>query len=168
MTHYLVWFALGLGLLSVLLGFFTQMVTRRRIHKLEERYAHFFAEAPVDSLESWLQKTYEDVQLLSRQVGENKKLLADLSNLSKDAITRVGVVRFNAFEQHGPDLSFSVALLNENGSGMVLTSIFGDHESRVYAKSIKNGTSTYPLSVEEKNVLSIALGTDIESSLRKQ
>ena len=67
------------------------------------------------------------------------------------------MVRFRAFEDIGSDLSFAFALLNQEGSGVVLSSIFNREDSRVYAKPINQGQSTYPLTEEEKQVINKAL-----------
>ena len=71
-----------------------------------------------------------------------------------DCVQKVGVVRFNAFDDTGSDLSYSVALLDERKDGVVFSSIFGRDENRCYAKPVKNGKSDYPLSKEELEALS--------------
>ena len=67
------------------------------------------------------------------------------------------LVRYNAFEKTGSDLSFSLALLNDKSEGFVLTSIFGREDSRVYAKPISNGKSAYTLSDEELEAIKVAM-----------
>ena len=68
----------------------------------------------------------------------------------------VGLVRYNAFRETGSDLSFSLALLDRNFDGMVLTSLFGREESRCYGKPVKGGQSTHLLSEEEMQALNEA------------
>ena len=65
----------------------------------------------------------------------------------------MGVVRFNAFSNTGSDLSFAVALLDDHDNGVVFCSLFGRSESRVYAKPISKGESSYLLTAEEKEAL---------------
>ena len=67
------------------------------------------------------------------------------------------VVRFRAFEDMGGDLSYAVALLDANNDGVIFSSIFAREDSRSYIKPIKNGSSDYPLSDEEKDVLKEAM-----------
>ena len=62
-------------------------------------------------------------------------------------------MRYNAFDNIGSDLSYSLALVDENKDGVVLTSIYGREENRCYAKPINAGKSTYTLSKEEEKVL---------------
>ena len=72
-------------------------------------------------------------------------------------IRRVALLRYDAFEDVGGRLSFSCALLDEYGSGVVLTSINGRQETRVYAKPIAAGRSSYNLSQEEAEAIREAL-----------
>jgi hypothetical protein len=77
---------------------------------------------------------------------------ADLS----DALRHVAVVRYDAFGDMGGRLSFSAALLDDAGDGLVLTSINGRTETRSYAKGVKAGESDHSLSPEEQQAISYA------------
>ena len=68
----------------------------------------------------------------------------------------MGIVRFSAFENQGSDLSFSLALIDDRENGVVLTSLFGRDDSRIYAKPVENGDSVYTLSDEEKKAIAVA------------
>lgn len=72
-------------------------------------------------------------------------------------VRRVALLRYDAFEDVGGRLSFSCALLDEQGTGIVLTSINGRQDTRVYAKPVTAGTSPYNLSVEEEEAIRHAL-----------
>jgi hypothetical protein len=102
-----------------------------------------------------------------------KELLLQFNNLKKDfeklskefsdlklknsfAIQKVGLVRFNPFKETGGNQSFSLALLDENDSGVIITSLYSRGESRFYGKTIVNGQSEYILSQEEKEALDLA------------
>ena len=83
----------------------------------------------------------------------------DLAALRHDigqALRHVAVVRYDAFGDMGGRLSFSAAVLDANGDGLVLTSIHGRSESRTYAKSIENGRSSIELTPEEKQAVAAA------------
>ncbi|AIS53585.1 hypothetical protein TKV_c24680 [Thermoanaerobacter kivui] len=80
------------------------------------------------------------------------KLHIDLNGLDREvktAIKKVGIVRYNAFSDVGSDLSFSIALLDSNDNGIVLSGIYGRNETATFAKPIERGQSKYPLSAEE-------------------
>ena len=72
-------------------------------------------------------------------------------------VRNVGLLRYDAFEDVGGRLSFSCALLDDHGTGVVLTSINGRQETRVYAKPVTAGTSSYNLSTEEQEAIRQAL-----------
>ena len=69
------------------------------------------------------------------------------------ALRHVAVVRFDAFNDMGGRLSFSAALLDDAGDGVVLTSINGRSETRTYAKSVVGGGSDHALSPEEQEAI---------------
>ncbi|MGN7470079.1 DUF4446 family protein [Brevibacillus sp. SAFN-007a] len=106
----------------------------------------------------------EGLHRLLDQVDEVKKLQNDqqftLNRLSQRIAAQCGkvaVIRYNAFGDVGSDLSFSLAMLDDAQNGVVITSIFGREESRVYAKPIEAGTSTYHLSEEEQAAIKKAM-----------
>lgn len=86
-----------------------------------------------------------------------------LENRISFCIQKVGIVRYNAFNDVGSDLSYSIALLDDNNNGIVLTGIHGRTETVSYAKPILNGKSNYNLSVEELQALERAKPNDLEN-----
>lgn len=82
--------------------------------------------------------------------------LAGIEEKLQLTVSGLGLVRYNAFRETGSDLSFSLALLDRNLDGMVLTSLFGREESRCYGKPIKRGQSAHLLSEEEIQALNEA------------
>ncbi len=87
-----------------------------------------------------LEKKFEN---LSKELKELKK--KNILNFQK-----LGIVRFNPFKEVGGDQSFSIALLDGNDSGVVITSLYTREGNRVFSKPIKEGRSEYLLSEEEK------------------
>jgi hypothetical protein len=73
------------------------------------------------------------------------------------SISKVGVVRYDAFDDMGGALSFSAALLDQSGDGVVVSAINGRTETRCYAKSISGGTSDHSLSTEETAAVEAAM-----------
>jgi hypothetical protein len=89
-----------------------------------------------------------------RQLAEEQQRHAELLLSS---VQRVGLVRYDAFEDMGGHLSFSAALLDERGNGLVITSINGRQDTRCYAKPVRGGASAHNLSVEEQEAIGQAL-----------
>jgi len=73
------------------------------------------------------------------------------------SVRRVALLRYDAFEDVGGRLSFSCAMLDEHGTGVVITSINGRQETRVYAKPVTARTSNYHLSAEEEEAIRQAM-----------
>ena len=80
--------------------------------------------------------------------------------LPQTAIQKVGVVRFNPYHDTGGEYSFTVALLDENGSGLLLTGLYHRDQSRVYAKEVRAWTSDQELMDEERAAIEQARGGD--------
>lgn len=110
-----------------------------------------------DNLEQMLEKVFNRMDALEASRQEVERLTEAMHREVRGQKGKLGILRFAAFENEGSDLSFSVALVDDNQNGMVMTSIYGRHESRVYAKPIENGTSSYALSEEEKQALALAV-----------
>lgn len=72
---------------------------------------------------------------------------------SRSFVQKIGIVRFNPFKELGGDHSFSLAILNGEDSGVIITSLHTRDRTRVYMKDIKKGKSTFELSSEEKKAL---------------
>jgi hypothetical protein len=75
-----------------------------------------------------------------------------------DALRHLAVVRYDAFGDMGGHLSWSLALLDDSGNGMALTSIHGRSDSRTYAKNIREWTCDQQLSPEESEAVAFARG----------
>lgn len=84
------------------------------------------------------------------------KNLEALSAQLSFAVQHVGIVRFNPFEDGGGNFSFCMALLDEHNTGVVLTSMHGRQQHRIYAKRITKGASDNPLTEEEQQAITNA------------
>ncbi len=95
--------------------------------------------------------------------GKVKEISDGLENLKKESkfsVQKVGIMRYNPFSGVGSNQSFSIALLDGNNDGIVITSLYAQDGNRVYGKPVKNGQSEYSLSGEEKKAISKALTVD--------
>ena len=101
-------------------------------------------------------KSLDDIERLAARQEQLAATGLEHRAMLSEAIRHVGVVRYDAFPEVGGRLSFSAALLNEGGDGVIITSISGRSDSRVYAKPIVDRQSTYPLSGEEEQAMTEA------------
>lgn len=109
-----------------------------------------------ENLESALVDAQHAAALAQQKAQDLEQRVHALEQELPYAISQIGIVRFNPFDDTGADLSFAVALLNQKTNGVVLTGLWGRDEVRVYAKQIANGESTYTLSQEERQALELA------------
>ena len=91
----------------------------------------------------------DGVDALPEDVHGLRQEVAALRAEATDALRHLAVVRYDAFGDMGGHLSWSLALLDDGGDGVVLTSIHGRSEARSYAKGISGWTCEQPLSPEE-------------------
>lgn len=82
-----------------------------------------------------------------------KKEIANIRELDRYHVQKIGVVRFNPFKETGGDHSFSIAFLDETDTGVVFTGIHTRERTRIYTKAIKCGKGEFELSEEEKKAL---------------
>lgn len=80
---------------------------------------------------------------------EHQKLHAQVQN----CLQNIKIVRYDAFDAMGGEMSYSLLLTDANNKGIIMTSIYGREESRCFAKDIDNGKSSYPLAEEEQRLL---------------
>jgi len=95
-------------------------------------------------------KGVEDLEAKNREL---LKKVIENNGVALNGIQHVGVIRFNPFRDIGGDQSFSIALLNAHKDGIVISSLYTESGVRIYAKSVKNGTSKHQLSEEEQQAI---------------
>lgn len=147
------------GIIIVLLiGFIVLLV---RLGSLNKKYKSFMKKLGNGK------NIEEDLETYMYRVDKVEKQNADILNQIKvldtdltKCIQKIGMVRYSAFKDTGSDLSFALALLDENNDGVVLNGIYSREMSNIYAKPIKNGKSTYTVSEEESQAIQKAMDCD--------
>ena len=148
--------ALGAAALSVLLLLLVLLLALR-LRRLSRRHAEAFADSDagrvVDLLgehQALLQQVRGDLAAVETRTGELRELL-------RGTVSRVGLVRYDAFDDMGGALSFTAALLDERNDGLVISAINGRTETRCYAKPVTAGASEHNLSEEEETAIDAAI-----------
>ncbi len=146
--------------MTVILSLALSATALIKLSQMRKRYRRLLAGAEGKDLEDVLWhhlKTVEQVQQGQEELkNKNEQVASQLKKLAEHSFTGVGLKRFNAFQDTGSNLSFSLAFLNRQNHGVVITSLFGREETRIYAKDIEKGESNYHLSEEEIKALSEA------------
>lgn len=123
--------------------------------KLKKRYDFFMGanRRPDISLEEKLNEYLQEVCTVKERYEKLLNIVNDMNENMNFCIQKVGVVRYNPFEEMGGNLCFCVAMLDANDNGVVLNGIHSRTGSYTYAKPIELGVSAYILSKEEMEAL---------------
>ena len=145
-----------IGMIVALLIAF--IVLSVKFSSLQKRYKNFMVKlGNGKNLEEDLETYMHCVNKVEKQ---NAEIMHQIELIDRDlvkCIQKVGMVRYNAFKDVGSDLSFALALLDEQNNGIVLNGIYSRDMSNIYAKPIENGKSTYVVSEEEAQAIQKAM-----------
>jgi hypothetical protein len=119
----------------------------------EKRLKRFFLGKKAKDLEDTLNNLEDEVTKLNIIKNEIKQEIIIINTKLKKSIRGLQILRFNPFEDQGSNQSFAISMLDEEGDGVVFSSLYSRERMSVFAKPIKNGKSEYELSNEEKKVL---------------
>lgn len=139
------------------LAFVTVIVYSIKTRKIMRKYKRLMRGVDNKNLEALLMHHLDRVKNNELKIQDLEHLYKNIAKELESCVQRIGIIRYNPFEQMGSDLSFSVAFLDKNNNGVVLTGLFTRNSSSIYAKPIENGTSTYPLSQEEIEAINKAI-----------
>ena len=109
------------------------------------------------NLEDITRKHIETVEQCRSDIERMNSEFDQIRKDTADFIRKVGLVRYQGFKDTGGDQSFSLALLNEENSGIIITSLLGRGFSKIYAKKVTNGSPERTLTNEEERALNQAL-----------
>lgn len=136
-----------------IIGIAVALVLAVWIFLIELRLKKFFNGKKASDLEGVLHNLTDELKKLNISKEETAKYLETVERRLKQSIQHVGVVRFNPFGDAGSNQSFAIALLNEKGDGVIISSFYSRENVRVYSKPVKNWESEYTLTEEEKKAI---------------
>jgi hypothetical protein len=142
---WLVVFALVVGLVGLIAVFSVARVWRS-------------GRAPTGSASPVDPSVHEEVTEIRTRLEALEQGVARVADALPRSVQGVGVVRYNPFPDMGSNMSFSLALLDGRANGVVVSVLTNRDGSRVFGKMVENGTSSYPLSDEERQALALAQG----------
>jgi hypothetical protein len=151
--------ASGVAVLAFISGF----VANLRIRRLRRGLSMLDGPSGPESVLDALHRGTAETQALRTELARAKGELDIARSELADALRHVAVVRYDAFGDMGGRMSFTAALLDDSGDGLVITSINGRTEARAYAKGVKQGHSEQELSPEESEAIALALGRKVRA-----
>ena len=124
----------------------------------KKKYDYFMGanRRPSHNLEMKIQDYYETSKRIEEKYSKLLDMVTDMDKTDKTKIQKVGLIRYNPFDEMGGNLCFAVALLDGYDNGVVLNGIHSRTGSFTYAKPIEMGVSTYMLSEEEIKAVEMA------------
>jgi hypothetical protein len=148
---------LALGALATgVVGLLVALVALSRVRRMRRDLTLVQGDDPADSFLGAVGQQVTAVEQLRADVSAVRDEVASVRVDLADAIRHVAVVRYDAFGDMGGRMSFSVAMLDDAGDGLVLSSINGRSETRTYAKGVQAGASDATLSPEEEQAIGFA------------
>lgn len=145
-------------LIGFVILFILYIINIVKLSKLRKNYLNFMKKlGNGQDIQKSIEYYMENVNEVKKENIELKNYCKQLDQTIMGCIQKVGLVRYSAFKDTGSDLSFALALLNEENSGVILNGIYSREMSNIYSKPIEKGSSSYTLSEEEKEAISKAI-----------
>lgn len=148
--------------------FFMFLINNIKLNKINKKHNIFLKKlGKGENIAEMLKKYIEKVEEVENK---NQELTKYCNKLDKEitlCIQKIGIVRYSAFKDTGSDLSFALALLDDNNDGVILNGIYSREMSNIYAKQIKKGEAKNKLSEEEKQALERAILKENEHRIKE-
>jgi len=123
------------------------------IFKTEKRLKKIFMGKKAKDLEDTIVGLENNIDELKKSKSAMEKEIVSINAKLKKSIRGLETIRFNPFPDQGSNQSFAIGMLNEEGDGVVFSSLYSRERMSIFAKPIKNRKSDYELTAEEKQVL---------------
>ena len=136
------------------LALIAAIVAIAKLTKINKTSKAFFEGKQASSLEDFIINQSKKINELGAQANYIEEVVKDLKEIQKDSIQKIGLCRYNPFADNGGNLSFSMAIMDAHNNGVVITSLHGREQNRIYAKPILKGKSEFTLTAEEEKAIS--------------
>jgi septal ring factor EnvC (AmiA/AmiB activator) len=135
-----------LALIVALAGIIWAITTEKRLRR-------FFLGKKAKDLEDTIIFLENEIINLKKTKEKSEREISEINQKLKKSIRGLETIRFNPFPDQGSNQSFAIGLLNEDGDGVVLSSLYSRERMSIFAKPVKNLKSDYELTEEEKSAL---------------
>ena len=145
-----------------ILALFIIITQGYRISKLNRRCSNLARNIEGKNIEEIINQYYEKIDYMDIRMNKMDVQTSKIEGKLLNCVQKVGIVRFNAFDDVGGELSFSLSLLDEQHNGIILTSIYSRSNNALYSKAVKKGKASGTLSVEELQALDRAKNNTLD------
>lgn len=139
------------------------LVNMIQIRKLKKKYKMFMDGKNAKTLEESIMSRMDQIDYLISSNERNEKNIKNILKNMKNTFQKVGLVKYDAFQEMGGKLSFSLALLNEVNDGFIINAMHSREGCYTYIKEIIDGNSIITLAGEEKEALEMAINYSLKS-----
>ena len=153
--------AVGVFALISIVSLVLLIVTMVKLKKMRQNYRLFMNGKTAENLEDAMLDHFAKIKDLVELTDKHTNQLASIKEEMKTVYTKLGIVKYDAFNEMGGKLSFALAMLDNSNNGYVINSMHNREGCYTYVKEIIKGESFIPLGDEESKALSQAMGTDI-------
>ena len=131
-----------------------------KYNRLKTSYQTFMRGKDGKTLEESMMEKFQEAEAIIKVTKQNRLDIRDMKQKLDRNFQKIGIVKYDAFNEMGGKLSFSLALLNENNDGFIINSVHSTDGCYSYTKKIVAGESSITLGKEEEKALAIAMGIE--------
>ena len=152
-AEYIILGMMGITIVAIVLS----IVILFKLKGLKRKYNLFMNGKDAESLEPLLLKRFEELDALNSENSKNTQNITEIFNRLQFVYQKVGIIKYDAFNEMGGKLSFSLAMLDNRNNGYLINSMHSREGCYTYIKEIINGQSYIELGGEERKALNLAL-----------
>ncbi len=146
---YLFLISLAVGAAALIFG----ILVNRRVRSFEERFQQFFGTKKSPHLNAIVMRNVETIKKMTGDIDKLYEVAQELQQIALHSTQKVGTHFYNPYGDTGGTLSFSIAMLDAEDNGIVISSLHSRSGTQVYAKAIERGQSKQHLTEEEIEAL---------------
>ena len=155
--NFILCFIIGILIAAIILLVFQMLSLRAKMSRINKKYNYFMTGENGISLERKLSVEIRELRDMTRSAEDMIQQEQALFNTQNFSFQKIGLIRYDAFDDTGDKLSFSLTIMDGMNNGFILSSLVGRDNSRIYAKRIIEGQCRDALSSEEAESINIAL-----------
>ena len=149
-------------LILIVILFVLYVNVTMKYNRLKSSYTTFMRGKDGKTLEESMMSGFSDVEAILKYTKQNRTDIQKLNKKMEKSYQKLGIVKYDAFNEMGGKLSFSLALLNRKNNGFIINAMHSREGCYTYIKEIIDGNSVIMLAEEEKEALEMALSDTYE------